>query len=600
MTYQEIKLEERKKAQAFIDEMHKSTSRAVQYKTSHPITDLKDMINQSVERYGEDKVAFLQRFVKGEPFREITYGQLLSDMNALGTAILKRGYDGKRIAVIGENCYQWGLSYLTVVNGVGVVVPLDKELTEHDIEGLIKNAEVEGIIFTKKYVKMMSAIKERGETNLSLYINMNAEENEEFYLSQTKLIEEGKALIEEGDRSYIDHEIDSEKMSILLFTSGTTGIAKGVMHSHRTLCYNLFSAPELLETLDTDVFFSILPMHHTYECTCGFLMPLYKGSTIGYCEGLKYIQKNLQEIRPTFFLAVPLIFESLYKTIWKNIRKQGKEEQVKRIMKLSKATSKVGLNLNKMLLKDITNVFGGRLDIMIAGGAAMDPEVLDFFNSLGITAVQGYGLTECAPMAALNPDKWHKSDSCGYVLPGDEVKLIDVEDGAGEICIKGPNVMQGYYNMPEETAKALVDGWFHTGDIGYVDSDGFLYLTGRKKNVIITRNGKNVFPEELEYKLSKIPYIEECMVWADSNETGQDDTIVATIRPNMEEVAAVIGKENSDNVEMIHDLIKKEVDVLNDELPIFKQIRKVAIKMDEFEKTTGHKIKRFVESNKKC
>ena len=327
-------------------------------------------------------------------------------------------------------------------------------------------------------------------------------------------------------------------------------------------------------------------------------MPMYKGSCIGYCEGLKYIQKNLQEIKPTFFLGVPLIFEMLYKAIWKNIRKQGKEETVKKVLKLNKVTSKVGINLNKLLLKDILKVFGGNMDMLIAGGAAIDPQILQFFRDLGIMALQGYGLTECAPMAALNQDLNPRNDSVGHVLPGVEVKIIDKnEDGIGEICLKGPNVMMGYYNMPEETAKVLVDGWFHTGDLGYVDGP-YIYITGRKKNVIITKNGKNVFPEELEYYLGKVSLVSESMVWAAQDDSGQDDLIVATIKPDMEEVEAVIGKEAAADPEKVEKLMWQEVDKINKELPFFKKIRRINIRKEEFEKTTGKKIKRFVESNK--
>ena len=417
-------------------------------------------------------------------------------------------------------------------------------------------------------------------------------------MRQIELIEEGKQRVLEGDRTYLDAEIYADEMGVLLFTSGTTGIAKGVMLSHTNICSDLMSAPTMLYVDPTDIFFSVLPIHHTYECTCGFLMPLYKGASIGYCEGLKYIQKNLQEIRPTFFLGVPLIFESLYKTIWKNIRKQGKEKTVKKVLKLNKTTSKFGLNLNKILLKDILNVFGGRMQMMIAGGAAIDPEILQFFRDLGIMALQGYGLTECAPMAALNPDDNPRNDSIGHILPGDEAMIADKnEEGIGEICLKGPNVMLGYYHMPEETKKVLVDGWFHTGDLGYMDGS-YLYITGRKKNVIITRNGKNVFPEELEYYLGKVSLVAESMVWAAKDKDGQDDMIVATIRPDMEEVEAALGKEAAQDAAKVEQLLWNEVDEINKNLPLFKKIRKITVRKEEFEKTTGKKIKRFVSENK--
>lgn len=598
MDYKERKEFELKRAEDFIASINAMDDPDIMYKVSHPITDFKDMMNKSVERYGRDHVAFKQRFVKNEPFREITYGQTLEDLNALGTELIELGLKDKRVAVIGDNCYQWASAYLAITCGLGVVVPLDKELGASELEQLIKEADCEGIFFTKKFLSIFQDIKERGETNLKVLVNLNAEEEKDGVFSWSELIEKGKKLVAAGDRRYLEAEMYPDEMGILLFTSGTTGIAKGVMLSQTNICCDLMSAPTLLDTNERDTFFSVLPLHHTYECTCGFLMPMYKGACIGYCEGLKYIQKNLQEIRPTFFLGVPLIFEMLYKAIWKNIRKQGKEKAVRKILTLNKTTSKVGINLNKMLLKDILQVFGGNMEMIIAGGAAIDPQILQFFRDLGIMAVQGYGLTECAPMAALNQDQQPRNDSVGHVLPGVEVKIVDKnEDGVGEICLKGPNVMMGYYNMPEETAKVLVDGWFHTGDLGYLDGP-YIYITGRKKNVIITKNGKNVFPEELEYYLGKVSLVSESMVWASRDESGQDDLIVATIKPDMEEVEAAIGKDAAEDPAQVEKLMWSAVDKINEGLPFFKKIKKINIRKDEFEKTTGKKIKRFVEANK--
>lgn len=598
MEYKEIKKMEMERAEAFIEMLNSSKDTNVRYKQSRPITDLKHMFKTSCELYG-DHTAFMQRFVKGEPFQKITYSEAYEDVNGLGTALINIGLKGKRVAVIGENCYQWASSYLAITGGVGIVVPLDKELSKDELAQLVKNSEVSGVMFTKKYLETFKEIKKNKDNKLEVLVNLSAEEEEDGVYSWKKLIASGKELISSGDRSYLDAEIIADEMGVLLFTSGTTGIAKGVMLSQTNICADLMSAPTLLETLDTDTFFSILPLHHTYECTCGFLMPMYKGSAIGYCEGLKYIQKNLQEIKPTFFLAVPLIFESLYRSIIKSAKKSGQLEKMQKVMKLNRVTSKVGINLNKKFLKDVYNVFGGNLDVMISGGAAIDPQILDFFNELGIIAVQGYGLTECAPMAALSPDvrKSIRGDSVGYLLPGMECEIRDADEaGIGEICLKGQNVMMGYYNMPEETEKVLRDGWFYTGDLGYL-KDGYIYITGRKKNVIITRNGKNVFPEELEHYLGKIPYVLESMVWADNDESGQDDVIIATIRPNMEEVKNKLGEDAMD-MKKVEALISEEVDKINENLPLFKRIKKVAIREEEFEKTTGHKIKRFVESNK--
>ena len=602
MDYRELKKMEMKRAEAVIEALNTSKDPYVVYKTSRPITDLKHMLNTSVELYA-DNVAFRQRFVKDEPFREITYREALDTVNGLGTALIAHGLKGKRISVIGENCYQWATSYLAAVCGTGVVVPLDKELSAQELKQLVIEADVAAVLFTKKYEEMFKDMMASGDTKLELLVNLSSSAGDEAegILSWEGLVEEGKKLVEGGDRSFIDAEIYADEMSVLLFTSGTTGIAKGVMLSHRNICEDLMSAPTILNVNTWDIFFSVLPVHHTYECTCGFLMPLYKGASIAYCEGLKYIVKNLAEVRPTMLLAVPLIFENLYNNIMKNVRKQGKEGLVRKVLAINKVTKKIGMDLNKLLLKDNLKVFGGRMRVLISGGAAIDPAILQFFNDLGFIAVQGYGLTECAPMAALNPDQ-HKNmrnSSVGHLLPGMEVKIEDKnEDGIGEICVKGPNVMMGYYNMPEETAKVIRDGWFHTGDLGYVDDKDFIYITGRKKNVIITANGKNVFPEELEYYLGRSNLVSESMVWAQEDEAGQDTVIVATIKPDMEEVESVIGKEAASDTAQVEKLLWAEVDKINEDLPFFKKIKKVTVRREEFEKTTGKKIKRFVESNK--
>lgn len=588
-------------AEAVVEALNSSKDKYVVYRESRPITDLKQMIETSVALY-PDNVAFMQRFEKNQPYQSITYRQAMEDINGLGTALIMHGLSGKRIAVIGDNCYQWATSYLAVVCGTGVVVPLDKELGAAELKQLVIEAEVSAVLFTKKFEDTFYMMKESGDTPLEMLVNLNAEEGEGGIFSWKELKEEGKTMVKKGVRAFLDAEIDPEVMSILLFTSGTTGIAKGVMLSHRNICEDLMSAPTILKVNPWDIFFSVLPLHHTYECTCGFLMPLYKGAAIAYCEGLKYIVKNLQEVRPTMILAVPLILESLYKNIMKNIHKSGKESLVKKVIAVNKVTSKVGLDLNRKLLKDIYAVFGGRMRVLISGGAAIDPAILQFFNDLGFIAVQGYGLTECAPMAALNPDshQYMRNASVGHLLPGMEVKIVDKdEDGIGEICVKGPNVMLGYYRMEEETAKVLQDGWFYTGDQGYVDEEDFIYITGRKKNVIIAANGKNVFPEELEYLLSKIPYVAESMVWSKAEEGSSNDTLIAaTIKPEMEEVEAAIGKEKAADPAEVEALLWQEVDKLNENLPMYKKIRKINIRREDFEKTTGKKIKRFVESNK--
>ncbi len=590
-----------KKAQETINYIKTGDSPYLLYRDMRPITDLRNMMQTSAQLYPNNP-AFMQRFSKGEDFRTISFKEAWEDIQALGTALAARGLKDKRIAVVGENCYQWCVSYLAVVCGLGIVVPLDKELGETEHKGLCREAEVSAVICTKRFEERFRNIVESGETQISAIIGINAEEDTDGILSFANLIMEGKRLLAEGDRTYLDAEIDPFAMSILLFTSGTTGLAKGVMLSHWNICTDLMIAPTLLQVTDHEVFFSVLPIHHTYECTCTFLICMYRGACVAFCEGLKYIAKNLKEIHPTFVLGVPAIFESLYKGINKNLKKTGKAATVARVMKISKFTKKFGLDLNRKLLGQIYDVFGGRMKTLISGGAAIDPAILQFLNDLGFRAVQGYGLTECAPMAALNPDQYPlmRNSSVGHVMPTLGVKIENPdEDGIGEICIKGDNVMLGYYNMPEETAKVLKDGWFHTGDLGYVDKDDYIYITGRAKNVIITGNGKNVFPEELEYLLGKSPYIAESMVWAmPDEESGQDDVIAATVIPDMEEIKEALG-DKADDKEAVAKLLESEVDKVNEGLPVFKQMKRTIVRYEAFDKNTSAKIKRFSAANKK-
>lgn len=595
--YEAIKEKEMEYAIQRVEGIKNSNDKYVMYRDVRPITDLKHMFETSVELYA-DNVAFHVKDKTGGPYRGIKYKEAKVDVDALGTALISLGLKDKSVAIIGENRYEWAISYLAVVCGTGVVVPLDKELGSWELEQLIVEADVECVIYANKYESTFQTMKKKGITKLRHLVNMDAEISDEERLSLREIIEAGKVLIENGNREFLDAQIDRDKMSVLLFTSGTTGIAKGVMLSHGNLVEDLIAPPTMLQVLPEDIFFSVLPIHHTYECTDGFLMPLYRGASIAYCEGLKYIVKNLAEIRPTFFLGVPLIVESLYKKIWQNARKSGKEKTLKRLIALNNKTKKIGIDLAPVFFKKITDVFGGRMKIIICGGAAIDPNILQGIRDFGINAVQGYGLTECAPICALNPDRYPKNDSAGYPPPGFDVKIDnpDPETGIGEICAKGGNVMLGYYKNPEATEAVLKDGWFHTGDLGYLDKDHFVYITGRLKNVIITKNGKNVYPEEIENYLGKIPYVEECMVWGkDSEETGET-LIFASIRADYEEVKGALGEDYTD--EQVAELIWKEIDNINMELPFFKRIKKIDVRKEEFEKTTGKKIKRYVDANK--
>lgn len=581
----------------------------VRHLTNRPIINIKQMLESSAELYGEG-IAFYTKFEKG-PYTTITYRQVLDDVNGMGTALIAHGMKDKRIAVIGETTYMWGIGYLGTLCGTGIVVPLDKELPYEELKNLINEAECSAVIFDSKREDIFVKMMEGGDTGLELLIAQDrrkgvsegpegSKKEIPEILSQWELIAEGKARIAEGDRSFLNAQIDSRGMSIIIFTSGTTGLSKGIMLSHRNIAADLMVSPTLVDFLPSDIFFSVLPIHHTFECTCNFIMPLYKGGAIAHCEGLKHIVKNIQEVHPTFLLAVPAIFEALHKAIWRGIRTKGKEKTVRKAMKVCNAAKKVGVDLTNVFFKEIKETLGGSMRMMICGGAAINPEILEDLQSFGIMALQGYGLSEAAPMGALNPENKPKSNSCGIAFPGFDAKIYDPdEEGVGEICLKGENIMLGYYKDPEATAEVIKDGWFHTGDLGYIDQEGYIVITGRKKNVIITKNGKNVFPEELEYQLSFFDEIEESMVFQEAA-SGKDDTIiVAGIYPDWAMIREKLG-DKADDDKQVEDYLWKLVDQVNGKNPVYKMIKKIHLRHTEFDKNTSRKIRRFVEDNKKA
>lgn len=556
------------------------------------IKDIKDMFYSSVELYG-DKCAFMIKDTPGGPYREISYNEFKDDVEAFGSVLIEMGLKGKRIAIMGENRYELAVAYMAIVNGVGVVVPFDKELPAEEIANLMKISEVSAFAYSGKFKnKIQNIITE--DMPVKHFINMDIEKDSDKELSFHWLIKRGQVLLKEGYEGYKNIKIDPEVMSILLFTSGTTGLSKGVMLCHRNIASNLMSMCAIVHIKPSDIFFSVLPMHHTYECTCGFLTPIYRGSAIAYCEGLKYILKNMEEAKPTMFLSVPLIFEGIYKKIWRQAKANGVDKKLKKAIRINKVLNKCGIDLSKKFFKKIHHVFGGRMRMLISGGAALDPEVAKGYNDLGILTFQGYGLTESSPIVAVNPDIKPKHASAGIPTPGVEVKIDQAnEDGIGEIIAKSDSIMMGYYNNPEATNEVLKDGWYHTGDLGYIDDENYIYITGRKKNVIVTKNGKNIFPEELEFYLNRSDYIEESMVWGRTDENSGETYINAQIKVMDEMIEEALGSDYSD--EMVHRLIQKEVDQINKDLPFYKKIRKINIKKGEFAKTTTKKIKRHLE-----
>jgi len=569
----------------------------VTYKDITPILDIKHMIELSTEKYG-DRPAFWVKKEKDAPFTSVTYREMMDDVNGLGTALIDKGLKGKKIAVIGENSYEWAISYFGAVCGTGVVVPLDKELPSIELKQLIVASGASCIIFAEKFEEIFMEMKNSGDTNLEVTISMNRTEDEGDILSFRKLVDAGKELLASGNREFVDAQIFRDEMSIILYTSGTTGVSKGVMLSHKNIVSDIMLALTVFNIGPDDVFLSVLPIHHTYECTCGFLIPMYRGASIAHCEGLKFIAQNLKEVRPTVFLGVPILFTSLYNKIWQNVRKKGKEDTLKKMIALNNKTKKIGIDIGGLFLKDIKAVFGGRMRIVVCGGAAINPDVLQGIRDFGILALQGYGLTETSPIGALNPDTAPVNASAGRALPEMQAKILDPdpETGIGEICLAGPNIMLGYFNNPEATAEVLKDGWYATGDLGKIDDKGYIFITGRKKNVIITKNGKNIYPEELEYYLSNIPYVLESMVWEADSTDGEDKIIASAIVPNEEAVIEKLGENYSE--QELEKLLWAEIDKINDIQPYYKKIKRMAVRKEEFEKTTAKKIKRHVDSNK--
>lgn len=603
--YKEIRRQEREEMERIQEQIDNWSNPRVQYRGHHIPVDLKDMLETTAARFPE-RALFKQKFHRNEPFREITFRQVLDDVYALGTAFLDLGLREKKIGVIGKNSYQWCETYLAVTGGVGVIVPLDKELHEEELKQLTVKGELSAVITVEnKYYETFKAIKESGESQLEYVINAAMEEDEspkDGYISWNKLRETGRKAVHNGDWKYIDAPVVNTDLSVILFTSGTTDVSKGVMLNQKNLVLDTYLAQTLLEVRQgEDTFFSILPLHHTYECTATFLECVYNGATMAICQGLKYIVKDMQETQPNLLLGVPVIFENLYNKITRNVRKSGKEKQLNALFRINRVTKKIGLDISKQATKQITELFGGKLRTVICGGAAVDGDILDYFGNLGFRSVQGYGLTECSPVIALNPDsaKFINNKSAGYLFPLSECKIVDKdEDGRGEICFRGPTVMMGYYKDPERTAEAIdSDGWYHTGDLGYIDEQEYVYITGRKKSIIITGNGKNVYPEELEYYLQKSEYISESMVWGDeTNENPTRRGIYATIRVNKEAIEDKFGTDYSK--EQVTEFINREVDKANENLPLFKKITHVIIRDREFNKTTTHKILRRDEDNK--
>lgn len=580
--------------------MNKKKYKNTYYKTRE-VTDLKDLLDQSAEIFKE-KAAYMVKDKPGGPYRKIMYPEFKRDVDALGTSLLSMGLAGTKIAVVGENSYKWIVSYMAVACGVGVIVPLDRELPINEMAHLAKRAEISAIICSKKLEdKAMELLEEVDSLKYMIKMNAQVHNDQELEMdariySFDRLIDEGNVRIEEGNRSFINAEINPDEMCSLLFTSGTTGLAKGVMLSHTNIVQNTLNMSKYVDIGEDGVGLSVLPMHHTFEMTCHITTAMYQGLCVAICEGLKYIMKNMAESQATVMLGVPLIFEQMHKKLMKQAQQSGRLEKMKKGIALSKKFKLYNHpEVTKKMFAPLHEATGGKMRLFIAGGAAINPEVISDFEAMGIPMMQGYGMTENAPIIAVNRDRFSKADSVGFPMPGTEIEIIDQdENGIGEVICKGPSVMLGYFNNPEETNSVLIDGWLHTGDYGKFDSDGMLYIMGRKKNVIVTKNGKNIFPEEVEYYLLKSDFIEEALVVGTTDEKTGDTVVKASVYPNYKLIEEELGTYTK---EELRQFIKNIIDVINEEMPLYKRVKRFSIRETEFEKTTTKKIKRFAKEN---
>ena len=527
---------------------------------------------------------------------EKKYSQVVKDVKALATALLDMGFKGKRVALIGENRYEWVISYLAVTCGGMVIAPLDKALPDKEITSLIKRSEVDAVIYEKKHQELFEKLKSDTEINLNTLICINEEDDTDSEtISFESLLEKGRKLIKEKSKLYDEITIDANSMSIMLFTSGTTSAAKIVMLSQDNILTNLYAYQTHFKINQDDTLLSFLPIHHTFECSITILYGFYSGATIAFCDGLRYIQANLKEYEVSIFVAVPLVLETMYKKIMKAIADQGKTKLINTMTKISNGLLKVHIDIRKIVFKQIIDNFGGKLRMVLYGAASLDKDTIIGLNNFGINSIQGYGLTETSPVLTAEAENKHKPGSIGYPLDNVEIKIDNPDkEGVGEILAKGPNIMLGYYKDEKKTKEAFKDGWFRTGDYGYIDDEGFIFITGRKNDIIVLRNGKNVYPQELEFLISKLPYVAECMVFA-RNESNTDTAIVAKIVYNKE----VMEKDYPDTKKEDYEkIIWKDVKEINKTLPTFKHIKKVIVTDEPMIKTTTQKVKRNEEIKK--
>ena len=553
--------------------------------------NIKEIIYNSVEKYGEN-TAFIVKHKKDKDieYENISYKKLLEEVNCIGTKLFDLGYKNKRIAIVGRNRYEWVLTHLANLLGGIVSIPLDKELQIDELESCLKRSKADVVVFDEKYIDNIEEIKRRNNTNLQEYICMTKKEN---YLDIPKLIEEGEELLKSGNKEYIETQIDSYRMNILLFTSGTTSKSKAVMLSQNNIASNIY-AMQLVEGLyPNDVNLAFLPFHHIFGSTAMIVM-LACGMATAFPDGLRYVAQNLKEYKVSVFVGVPLLVEAIYKKVEQGIKKQGKTKLVNIAKKISNLLLFFHIDIRRKLFKTIIDELGGHMRFVISGGAPLDKRVAKGFNELGIKLVQGYGLTETSPVIAAENEKKVKYGSIGVPMNNVEVEFENQDENEiGELKVKGPNVMLGYYENPEATKEVLKDGWFYTGDLGYKDKQGYLFITGRKKDMIVLKNGKKVFPEELEILINRLDEVKECMVFGmPDNKEKNDVKLSVKIVYDKEYVEQKYPNINEEELEKI---IWNKIKEINKTFPPYKYIKNMILTDKELIKTTTKKIKRNEE-----
>ena len=562
---------------------------------------IKEIFEHSIKTYA-NKEFILEKFDPKGKYEEISYEQFGKDVIGFGTALNRvlKLENRPRIMILSETTYDWYVSYVTLLCGDAIAIPTDKELPENELENVVKRSKADAIIYSEKKADSVKKIMEKFP-QVKYFIKMYSEDGlQNKTVGMQYLINEGTKFVNSGDDYFAKVETDPDEFKVLLFTSVTTSNAKGVMLTSRNLAENINAATAYAKVYPEDRFFSVLPLHHTYESTIGFLLPMAWGSSIAVCQGLKHIVPNMLESKPSVLISVPLLIENLYKKINASIKKAGKDGLVGSMLHITNALKMVGVDVKRKVFSDIYENLGGNLRFIVSAAAPIDAKIGKWVEDIGITFLQGYGLTETAPIAALTPEYQPKVGSAGKAIPKGEIRIEDPnEDGEGEVLIKTPTLMIGYYEDEKATNEVIevIDGerWFHSGDIGYLDKDGFLYITGRSKNVIVTQNGKNIYPEEIELLLAQVPEIKECMVYGKQDEkdpSNKELIISVKVIPNLDK----IGENLTD--EEIREIIWPKIKEVNKKLTSYKAIKNLEIKHDEFEKTTTMKIKRYAEIKK--